>query len=134
MENPSQQTLKMRDMVHSLISKGATDVTDSNNRDALRYISIIKGEPFARKLFNQISLFNQRDDVKSSGSPDERINKFYTIGSKDKEVQTLIDSFKGLGGKPVTTDSPLRANIDMGMGVNNAISPSVKGIINSGNQ
>ena len=130
-QDPQLQRLQLRDIVHSMIAKGITNVTNPDDRANMQYITMIKGEPFARKLINQIALFNQSDAVKGSKNPEDRIGKFYAIGSKDKDIQSLIDSFKGLGGKPVVTGSPERSNINMGMGV---VSPSIKGIINSGSQ
>lgn len=115
---PIQDNLDLRDAVHALVGKGGSDLKDQDTQDNFKWIAGLKGLPFAQKLFSHISVFNQQNQ---NMSPQDKIERFYTQGSKDPEIQTFVSGLAGLGGKPVVTDSHLVNNIGMGMGVPGAV-------------
>jgi len=92
--------LDVRDVLSSFIGTGAKDFSDKQRLKDFHYVSGILGAPTAQKLLNHVFMFNNRADL-AGKSPEERVQSFYDMGSKDPEVNKLLQSYKGVAQGPV---------------------------------
>lgn len=89
----------VREAMHYLVAHGITSPAESENAKAMYQVIMGQlGASAAQKLFNHISLFNQGNDAKGLTDTNERLNRFYTNGSSDPEVQKTITKLGGLAG------------------------------------
>lgn len=92
---PVKQEFDIRDVLSGLVAKGNTLTPDDK---AALYGSLVSklGEENATKVMSHAYLFNQRPDVQKLPL-EERINAFYTVGSNDPYVNSVINKTKTLG-------------------------------------
>ena len=94
--SPADVTADVRDTLSFLAGKGYTSLSDKDARANYQILSKTIGTPLAQKLVNQVFLFNQRPEAKSY-SPEKRVQVFYDIGSRDKDVNDYLGRVKAFG-------------------------------------
>lgn len=96
---PGQTTIErgldVRDRLAELIGKG--NAIDADTKSAI-FADLQKmiGAEKAMKVMDHAFIFNSRPDVQKL-PVEEKIKSFYTIGSRDTDVQDLINKSKGMG-------------------------------------
>lgn len=89
----------IRDRLSALVGKGNALLPDDK---ASIYSTLVAslGEQKARKIMDHAYLFNQRPDVQQLPVED-KLRAFYTIGSNDPDVGSVIARSKSLGYGPL---------------------------------
>lgn len=93
------QVADLRDALAGLVGSGSRTMNDDMRANFAR-IQAMYGRPLAEKLLNHVFVFNSRPDMARSGAKD-RIDAFYSTGSKDKELQNLFLQAKAFGKGPL---------------------------------
>lgn len=84
-----------RDIIASFIGKGFKDLSDDQAKKDVAYLRANLGNEKTNKLMNQIFVFNNRNDM-SGKSWQDKLNSFYTIGSKDQDIQKILQTSQSL--------------------------------------
>lgn len=106
--------VEARDIISGLVGKGYISLSDDDSRNAYNRLRVIYGDPKAQKVMQQISIFNQRPELKKLPT-EERISKFYTIGSSNPLAQEAISRGNNLsyGVLPAFRNSPYVMNQEL---------------------
>jgi hypothetical protein len=92
-----------RDAISALVGAGGIQNLRPDDRKAVNASLIgYLGQAQATKLIDQISIFNQRPDMLQK-SATQRIDSFFTIGSRDPEIDTIIKQ-TGQAGQGAVSD------------------------------
>lgn len=94
--SPVDTDIEARDIISSLVGKGYTSLSDEDARNSYNRLRVIYGQPKAQKLLEQISIYNQRPELRNLPL-EERISKFYTIGSSNPAANEIISKAGKLG-------------------------------------
>lgn len=86
-------------MSYNLVGKGNPDEMKKYKNALFTEASAQLGVDKARKLTNDINIFNQRSDLKGK-SPEDRISAYYNILSNDNDIRGLKDQLKNFAGSP----------------------------------
>jgi len=92
---PVKSDFDIRDVLTGLV--GSKNVLSPDDKASL-YGSLVSslGKDRATKLMNHAYIFNQRPDLQSL-SLDDRLRRFYDIGSSDPEIADVLAKSKSLG-------------------------------------
>lgn len=104
--SPEDQTANLRDSLTALVGRGYTSVTDDESRGHFSRLVATIGLPAAQKLMTHIAIYNQNPN-QSRLPLTEKVSQFYDIGSRDTEVNSLLQKIKNFGSGVVSglTDS-----------------------------
>lgn len=89
-----------RDIVTNFIGKGYKNFSDDQSRKDFAYLKNLVGDDTANKLMNSVFVFNSSDSSKGKSWQD-KINSFYSTGSKDSSIQSMMTTFSNLGQGPI---------------------------------
>jgi hypothetical protein len=103
-----------REMLTNFIGKGYKNLSDEQSRKDFAYLKNLVGNDQANKLINSVFVFNNSDSSKGK-SWKEKIDSFYSAGSKDPATQKLITTFSTLGQGAIAgaTDSRNISNMEI---------------------
>lgn len=93
---PLEDGADVRDILTAMVGKGYTDFSSPDVKNYLSYLSNKIGVPAAQKIFTNIFLFNQRDDMKFR-KPLERVDHFYGTSFNDRDVNNIVKGAASLG-------------------------------------
>jgi hypothetical protein len=98
-----------RDAISALVGAGGIQNLRPDDRKAVNAaLSGYLGQQQATKLIDQISIFNQRPDQLQKSATD-RINSFFTIGSRDPQIDAIIKQ-TGNAGQGAVADASQTSN------------------------
>ena len=95
----TQLDFDVRDRISELVGKGNALLPDDKMAIFSNLTSVL-GKDKAQKVMEHAYLFNSRPEVQKLPL-EEKIKSFYTVGSNDPDVQTLIQKSKSLGYGPL---------------------------------
>jgi len=106
--------LNVRDALSSFVGKGYWSTINENAQSVYSYLRGQLGPDLARRMLIQMTTHNQRPDMVAL-SPEQRLQRFYDMGSKDAEVNDLIMRTGQLGQGPIAgaRESPNNLITDM---------------------
>lgn len=109
--SPEDQTANLRDSLTALVGRGYTSVTDDESRGHFSRLVATLGLPAAQRLMTHIAIYNQNPN-QSRLPLNEKVTQFYDIGSRDAEINSLLQKIKTFGSGVVSglTDSPDYSN------------------------
>jgi hypothetical protein len=114
----------VRDMLSILVGAGKGGLKPDDQAAVISRLQTILGKDKANKLINHAAIFNERTDVKAK-TAQQRISQFYDMGSRDPDVNTLINKTKQLAQGPIAgtkqSVESLMQNIDAGKTLKPAI-------------
>src|SRR4030095_16584607 len=90
-----ERSMDIRDRLSELIGKGSAMKPDDRNA-VFADLSDMVGIDKARKIMDHAAVFNQRTDIQKLPLED-KLNAFYTIGSSDPDVNSIMSKSKSLG-------------------------------------
>lgn len=83
-------------MSYNIVNKGDKKTMHDYQGVLLKNATSTFGVDKGRKLYNEISIFNQDPQYNKLG-PDDRIRQFYELQSQDKDVQDIKNQFRNFG-------------------------------------
>lgn len=86
----------VRDILANFVGRGDKDLSNDQAKKDYHYLSSMIGEPMAQKMMTHVLLFNQRDDQQKQPF-EKKLSSLYTIGSNDKDVDSLLKKTSMLG-------------------------------------
>lgn len=88
-KGPLDEIADFRDYLTNLVGRGSKtlDPEMKNNYSAL---VAMYGKPMADRIMNHVFVFNNRPEIQNA-SPEQRLDAFYAIGSRDKDLQALFN-------------------------------------------
>lgn len=98
-----------RDAISALVGAGGIQNLLPEDRKAVNAaLAGYLGQNKATKLIDQISIFNQRPDMLKK-SATQRIDSFFTIGSRDPDIDSIIKT-TGQAGQGAIADASQTSN------------------------
>jgi hypothetical protein len=97
---PPKQLGDMRDSMSAIIGNGYNDMKDPNAKNAFSQLQMSLGRETATRLLFHMAQFNQRPDMLKLGA-EEKLRRFYSMGSNDPELHNIITRAGQLGTGPV---------------------------------
>jgi len=88
--------LNIRDALSSFVGKGYSGTANENASSIYSFLRGQVGPDLAKKLLIQMSTHNQRPDMVAL-SPEDRLQHFYEMSSKDPQVADLLMRTGNLG-------------------------------------
>lgn len=89
------QNLDLRDRLASLVGAG-NNINPDDKAALYGDLKRLLGDAKAQKVIEHAYIFNNRQDVQKLPI-EEKLNSFYTMGSRDPEVMEIIGRTKNLG-------------------------------------
>jgi len=87
---------EVRDSVLAMVTSGMTNLTDKSSRDQYIFLKGQLGMDKARKIVDDVILFNQRKELVGK-KPEDRAALFLDQGKKDNMLAGLYKDIKGFG-------------------------------------
>lgn len=102
-----EAALNVRDIISAFVGQRYQGTQNENARAMYSYLRNTLGGDTAQKLLTHLSLYNQRPDMLKA-APEQRIQSFYEIGSRDPELSDIIGRSKIVAQGPMAglNDTP----------------------------
>ncbi|MEK6881759.1 MAG: hypothetical protein AABY22_19230 [Nanoarchaeota archaeon] len=113
----------LRDRLAELVSLG-NSIKPDDKASIFSDLKKMLGEPVAQKVMEHAFIFNSRPDVLKL-PVEEKIKSFYNIGSRDTDVQGILNTTKALGQGVIPGFRSSSSNINQQQSSGNAIAPIV---------
>lgn len=107
----TDQQFNVRDIIANFVARKDKNLSHPDARSDYAALVGQIGAPAAQKVLSHISIFNQRPELQNLPF-EQRLSRLYTIGSNDKDVDTMLKQYSALGQGPIAAayDSPNATN------------------------